>query len=86
MNNAKYTRIKTADIFKDPAFQAGLRDARAGLPFRAEYETYSSRSQMRYENGRYAGLLFKGKRVTINGIRAVVVANRDTFVMERSKS
>jgi len=44
-------------IMEHPAFALGAADARAGLPFRKEYERWDTNSWWSYERGRAWGLL-----------------------------
>ena len=47
------TELTTIEaIMRSPHFAFGVNDARAGLPFRADYENWDGNGQWNYERGR----------------------------------
>jgi len=56
------TQVRTAAvtierIMRDPAFELGAVDVRAGLPFRRGYDRWDTNTQWNYERGRAWALL-----------------------------
>jgi len=45
------------EVMRDPAFQLGAADVRAGLPFRRAYDRWDINTQWNYERGRAWALL-----------------------------
>jgi hypothetical protein len=49
--------ISIRTVMRNPCFAAGAADARAGLPFRADYDRWDVNDQFDYERGRAWALL-----------------------------
>lgn len=67
MSQVKTRRVKLKTIMYSRAFMRGYKDAKNGLPYCPEYDSWRGSDQWNYERGRHYSILTNGAIPPKNG-------------------